>query len=135
MYAYMPFSLETLSALFLAVVGFAAARRLPLVVAGRGYPVAVCGLLTTGFSCGRAQAPGVWASVPVARGFESVCPAAVAQGVSCSLACGIFLAQGSNQCPCIARRILNPWTTKEAHRCLLKIQLRETFIMSSSFYI
>ena len=39
------------------------------------------------FSCCGAQALGVWASV------------VVAWGLSCSVACGIFLDQGSNPCP------------------------------------
>ena len=69
----------------------AAARRLSLVAKQASH--------RRGFSCGRAQAPGVRASVPVARGFESVCPAAMAQEVSCSLTCGTFLDLGSNQCP------------------------------------
>ena len=41
----------------------------------------------SGFSCCRAQAVGLRAS------------AAVAQGCSCSSACGIFPAQGLNPCP------------------------------------
>ena len=40
-----------------------------------------------GFSCCGARALGVWASV------------LVAQGLSCSVACGIFPDQGSNPCP------------------------------------
>ena len=40
-----------------------------------------------GFSCCRAWALGAWASV------------VVVQGLSCSMACGIFLDQGSNPCP------------------------------------
>ena len=38
-------------------------------------------------------------------------------GLGCSAACGIFPDQGSNWCPlvpCIARWILNQWTTREA---------------------
>ena len=44
---------------------------------------AYCG----GFSCCGAQALGTWASVVVAH------------GLSCSMACGIFLDQRSNPCP------------------------------------
>ena len=38
----------------------------------------------------------------------------VVHGLSCSTACGVFLNQGSNLCLCIARQILNHWTTMEA---------------------
>ena len=67
---------------FIAVCG------LSLVVASGGYSLLRC----TGFStvvasrCG-ARALGARASVVVVR------------GLSCSAACGIFLDQGSNQCP------------------------------------
>ena len=37
----------------------------------------------------------------------------VAHGLSCSIACGIFLGQGLNPFPCIGRRILNHCTTRE----------------------
>ena len=44
----------------------------------------------------------------------------VARGLSCSAACGIwFLDQGSNHISCMARRILNPWPTREAPSILL----------------
>ena len=36
-----------------------------------------------------------------------------ARGLHCPTACGIFPDEGSNRCPCIARQILNPWTTRE----------------------
>ena len=67
---------------------FVAARRLSLVaVSGAalcsGERASHCG----GFSCCRAWALGLRASVVVAR------------GLSCSTACGIFLDQGSNPCP------------------------------------
>ena len=51
-------------------------------------------------SLGRAQAPGVWASVVVIH------------GLSCPTACGIFPNQGSNLCP-LYWQILNHWTTRE----------------------
>ena len=50
-----------------------------------------------GFSCCRAQPLGAWASVVAARGLSS--SVVVAHELSCSLACGIFLDQGSNLCP------------------------------------
>ena len=40
----------------------------------------------------------------------------VAHGLICCMACGIFPDQGSNTCvPCLARRTLNYWNTREAH--------------------
>ena len=38
----------------------------------------------------------------------------VAYGLSYSMACEIFLDQGWNLCPLIARQILNHWTPREA---------------------
>ena len=38
----------------------------------------------------------------------------MAHRLSSSVACGIFPDQGSNSVPCIARWILNHWTTREA---------------------
>ena len=38
----------------------------------------------------------------------------VARGLSSPVACALFLDQGSNWVPCIARWILNHWTTREA---------------------
>ena len=58
-----------------------------------------------GFSCCRVRAVGACASV------------IVAQGLSCSEVCGIFLDQGYlwGQCvPCIGRQIPHRWTTREA---------------------
>ena len=37
----------------------------------------------------------------------------VEPGLSCSVACGIFLTMDQTHVPCIARQILNPWTTRE----------------------
>ena len=54
-----------------------------------------------GFSCCGAWALGTRASVVVAH------------RLSCSAACGIFPAQGSNPCPCIGRRILIHCATRE----------------------
>ena len=42
---------------------------------------------------------------------------AVARGLSCSVACGIFLIQGTHVA-CIGRWILNHWTTRKVqHKC------------------
>ena len=56
------------------------------------------------FFCCRAQALGTWTSVVVVH------------RLSCSIACGIFLHQGSNPCPlhwghCITRKV-NTYTSK-----------------------
>ena len=42
-----------------------------------------------------------------------------ADGLSCSVACGIFPDQGSNPCPCVGRRVLNYWTTREVFNFFL----------------
>ena len=67
---------------------FVAALRFPLVVASGGY--SSCGVRAShcsGFSCCRARALGMQASVVVAH------------GLSCPEACAISLDQGSNLCP------------------------------------
>ena len=50
------------------------------------------------FCCG-ARALGARASVVVAHGLQSTGSVVVAHGLSYSVACGIFLDQGSNPCP------------------------------------
>ena len=49
----------------------------------------------------------------MAHGLSSCGSWAVERRLSCSAACGIFLDQGSNPCPCIARQILNHCATRE----------------------
>ena len=61
--------------------------------------VALCGFLTAVASRCRARALGLEASVAAARTLESVASAVLAQGISCSVACGIFPDQGLNPCP------------------------------------
>ena len=51
-----------------------------------------------GFSCCRARALGTQVPVVVAPGLWSTGSVAVAQGISCSVACGIFPDHGSNRC-------------------------------------
>ena len=51
-----------------------------------------------GFSCCRPQALGSWASVAAAPRLQSTVSIVVAQRLSCSTTCGIFLDQGSNPC-------------------------------------
>ena len=77
-----------------------AARGLSLVVASGatlrcGAWASHCG----GFSCCRALALGVRASVVVAHGLQSAGSVVVAHGLSCSAACEIFPDQDSNPCP------------------------------------
>ena len=90
---------------------------------GRGYSSLWC----VGFSflwllcCWRAQALGSWASVVAACGLSSRGSQALECGLSscgpwlsCSVACGIFLEQGSTYVLSIARQIFKHWTTREA---------------------
>ena len=42
-----------------------------------------------------------------------------AHGLSRLMACGIFLHQGLNPCPCIAKQILNPWARGKSLSCFL----------------
>ena len=37
----------------------------------------------------------------------------MARGLSCPVACGIFLDLELNPCPCIGRQIVNQWITRE----------------------
>lgn len=72
----------------LAIVNMHWSLRLSLVVVSRGYSgccaqVSHCGF----FSCCRTWALGLMGSIVVAH------------ELSCSVACGIFLNQGSNLCP------------------------------------
>ena len=71
--------------LFLAALGLRCCAGFSLVAVSWGSSLGAvrCGQ----FSCCRAQALGAQASVVVVL------------GLSCPIACGIFLNQGSNQCP------------------------------------
>ena len=48
---------------------------------------------------------------------------AVVHGLSCPMACGIFLDQGSNPCPLHCRQILIHWATREVLFLLVLHQL------------
>ena len=61
---------------------------------------------------------GSWASVVEAH------------GVSCPVACGIFLDRESNPVPCIGRQILNHWTTREVPYSFLCLLLVEAALFS-----
>ena len=72
-----------------------------------------------GFSCCRAQALGCGPLVVAAHGLESTGSVVMAQGLSCSMASGIFLDQGLN--PCLSHQqadflllFFNHWVTREA---------------------
>ena len=53
-----------------------------------------------------------------------------AHGLSCTTACRIFLDQGSNWCPCIARQILNHWTTREALSVIFNFRFPSDFFFN-----
>ena len=57
--------------------------------------------------------PSVAASLAVERGLSSAGSVAVAHGLSCSTARGGIPDWGLNCVPCIDRRALNHWTTRE----------------------
>ena len=91
----------------MAVLGACCCVDFSLVVASRGFSLAV-GVWAShrgGSSCRRAQAPGcmgfsncgTWAQQRRLQSLEHRLRI-VAQGLSCSLPCGIFLDQGSNSC-------------------------------------
>ena len=76
-------------------------------MASRGFSlVVVCRLLiVVAFLVAEHGLSGMQASVVVTP---------QAHGLSCSMACGIFLDQGSNPESCTGRQILYHWTTREA---------------------
>ena len=79
---------------------FIAVHGLSLAAASRGSSLLQCTQHhCSGFSCCGAQALGAQASVVAARGLQSAGSVVVAHGLSCSLACGIFLDHCSNPCP------------------------------------
>ena len=115
---------------------FVAARRLSLVVAGGGYSVAARRLLAALASLVaelRIQVCGLQYLWLV--GLQVSAQQPWVKGLAAPWHVGSSSTRDQISVPCIARHILNHWTTKEAHTCPLKIQLCETFIMSSSFYI
>ena len=116
---------EVLSLSFFCCPGsLFAARGLSLFVASRGSSSLSCG----GFSCG-ARALGEWASAAVSRGsiLGSVtlwCADSVAlQHV------GSSRTRSRTRVPCIDRRILNHWTTRDVHKWLFTFMM----IISSRF--
>ena len=83
-----------------------------LVAKNGGYSlVAVCELLNVVASlvAEHTQVLGAWVSV------------AVTHGLSCCVACGIFLDQGSHCVPCIGRRFLIHCTTREVRDWFIAI--------------
>ena len=78
-------------------------------------------LRSTGSKARRLQQLWHLGSVGVACRLQSTGSVVVANGLSCSEACGIFPDQGSNLCPCTGRRILNHCATREACICVFDI--------------
>ena len=94
--------------LFLAVLHFCCCAGFSLVAVGRGYSlVAVCRLLVVVTSFVEYGLYSVWASVVGGMwtqelqflGSRATGSAVVARELSRSVACGLFLEQGSNPCP------------------------------------
>ena len=92
--------------MFLAVLGLCCCVGLSLVVAGEGYPLAVCGLLTEAAPRAVGRAPGHTGSVAAALGSVVVAPVlwsahsmVVTHWFSCPAACGIFSDCGSDPWP------------------------------------
>ena len=115
-YSFLHISLKFIFIYILAVVGLCCcAQAFSSCGKWRLLLVAVLGFLhCSGSSCCRAHALGVWASLVAAHGLSSC----GLRALECRLkqlghmglvACCIFLHQGSNWCPCIARQILNHW--------------------------
>ena len=76
---------------FLAVLGL----RYFLIVVSRGYSTLQC----KGFSLWRLLIVGHWLQVHWLLQLQHVGSVVVAHGISCFVACGIFLDQGSKLCP------------------------------------
>ena len=116
---------------------FVAVRGLSLVAVSGGYSSLrfarfslrwLLLLRSTGSRCVGFSSFGTWAqqlwltgSVVVAHRPQSTSSVVVANGLSCSVARGIFPDQESNLCPCIGRRILNHCTTREVLNILFDL--------------
>ena len=88
--------------LFLAVLGLCCCEGLPAAAGGTSTPVVLTSFSRQGLLLSRARALGTRAPGVGGPGLQSTGSVAVAHGLSCSGACGIFLAQGSN--PCLLHR-------------------------------
>ena len=60
--------------------------------------------------------PSLAASLAVEHGLSSAGSVPVAHGLSCSTARGGIPDRGLNCVPCIGRRVLNHWTTREVQK-------------------
>ena len=103
------------STLFVAALGLGCRERYFSVVISGGYSLVVVHRLLIAVASLVVE-KGSRVQTPDCR-LQSADSVVVAHGLSCSVACGIFLDQGSNRVSCIGRRILNHWTTREA-KCL-----------------
>ena len=93
----------------------------------RGLLIAVASLVAEhGLQAHGLQQLWLSGSVVVAHGLQSAHSVVVGHGLSCSVACGIFLVQGSNPCPCIGRQILNHCTTREVPPFIF-IEIQSTY--------
>ena len=85
-----------------------------VVVSGDYSAVVMCRLLTTQASLVvEHRLYGIQASVVETHRLQSTDSVVEVYTLNCPGACGIFSDQGSNQCPCIGRQVLNHWTTRE----------------------
>ena len=99
-------SLHLLISFFLAVLG------LPCCLGSS--PVAVHGLLSAVLPCCGAQAPGSWAS-------EATAPGWAREGLVAPRHVESSLIRDRTRVPCVGRRIIYHWATREAPLCLLFI--------------
>ena len=84
----------------MAVLGLCCCVGFSLVAVSSFSLVLVCGLLTAVLSLAIEHGLwSTWTSVAMAPGLWDTESVVVAQWLSCSTACGIFLDQGSNLCP------------------------------------
>ena len=68
------------------------------------------------YSCNNLHCEGCslqWFSHCRAQALGCVVSVVVVHRLSCPMTCGIFLDRGLNGVPCIARQIINHWTTRE----------------------
>jgi len=84
-----------------------------------------------GFSCYGAQAPGHMDTVVMAQGLQRADSVVVVRGLVSPQHVGSSCTRDQTGVPCIARWILNHWTTREAHAmmtiiCPLFIQYKSS---------
>lgn len=117
------------------MLGLCHCTRLFLVTVNRGCFLAAAPHYSALLLLFWAHLKGTWASVAVARELStwgllalSTGSIAVVHGLSCSVACEIFLVQGLNPCFCIGEQTYH-WATREA----LILGFRSFIAFSSSW--